>query len=261
MLTRALTVLTLLLLTAAPAAAQDRGTLRLETEPAGAEVHVDGALVGRTPLNFECLVGRYTVRLTHPERLPAEVEVLIRAGATTEKRVTLRRKALLHLDIRPEGAEVLLDGESLGHAPLPPFEVDPGTHDLLVRHPTHERGRQTLQLHAGETRTVKVALLATGLPPAEAPALVAPKPPPPWYGPWAGIALASGLILGGAGGTLVAVDEEAAGWSLVGLGGAALVTGIVFLATTPSDPPPRSTTVGPALLPDGGAGLGVTGAF
>lgn len=248
-----------LVLGARVAVAQETGTLRIEADPEGAEVFVDGVRVGTAPIAVPVPAGRHTVRVTHPERLAVEGTVVIRAGAETEQSVVLRRAARLILDVRPEGAEILLDGESLGHAPLPPVEVESGTHEIVVQHPTHERGRRVVQVRSGEERTITVALLAAALAPGETVRMVETKPDP-WYGPWAGVALASGVVLGAVGGTLVAVDEPEAGWALVGVGGAALVTGIVFVATA-RDPGNLSTVLGPAVLREGAGGVVVAGEF
>jgi len=250
----------ILLATAGPAAAEVLGSLTLDVNVDGAEVFVDGVSRGKTPLAPLSLpVGEHTLRVVAPERLPAEGTVRIEAGAETAQKVQLRAVARLTFDIRPLGAQILLDGDSLGYAPLPPVEVMPGTHELIVQHPTHEGGTRMLDLSAGEERTVTVALLSAAVAPGETVALAAARAPDPWYGPWAGILIASGVLLGGAGGTLVAVDEDAAGWSLVGVGGAALVTGIVFAAVEASEGP--RTAVGPAILPGGGAALSVAGQF
>jgi hypothetical protein len=250
-----------ILLAAGPAAAEVVGFLRLDVNVDGAEVLVDGVSVGRTPLAPLALpIGEHTLRVVHPERLPVEGTVTIRAGADTAQKVQLRAVARLTFDVRPEGAQILLDGDSLGYAPIPPIEVLPGTHDVVVQHPTHEGGRRMVHVEAGEERTITVALLSAGLAPGETVKLVEEKKPDPWYGPWAGTLMASGVILGASGGTLVALDEDAAGWTLFGVGGAALVTGIVFAAVEAGSGGPR-TAVGPAVLPGGGAALTVAGEF
>lgn len=252
-----------LVLGATPAFAQEMGTLVLDVDPDGATVFVDGVRRGTTPLTpFGLTAGNHKLAVQHPHRLDIEGDVVITAGEETHQKIVLRKKARLKLDVQPAGAEIRVDGETVGYAPAPALELEPGKHEILVVHPTHETGQRSVDLRAGEERELKVVLLAAALAPGETVTVAQEKTPERWYGPWAGITLAAAGILGGSGGTLLALDEDAAGYSLVGLGAASLVTGIVFLLTADEPATSTSTVVGPTILPDGtGGGISFGGSF
>ncbi len=56
------------------------------------------------------------------------------------------------LDVKPDGAEVLLDGRPVGRTPLPgELTVDPGTHVVVVRKEGYETFRKEVELADGQT--------------------------------------------------------------------------------------------------------------
>ena len=108
--------------------------LRFESVPAGAEVRVDGALLGRTPLAADVDAGRRTVVLSHPELRAWESIVTVKAGepqsigpvqlGLPDGRLTVRSE--------PAGADVSVAGAYRGRTPVT-LELAPGAaHELLV---------------------------------------------------------------------------------------------------------------------------------
>lgn len=69
------------------------GTLRALTAPSGAEVQVDGASVGRTPLEQMVAIGEHVVRFTLPGHVEEVRRVQVRTGQTTEVTVRLVSEA------------------------------------------------------------------------------------------------------------------------------------------------------------------------
>jgi len=65
------------------------GRLAIESEPAGAEVVVDGVVRGPTPLELELPFGRHVVRLERFGRQPGAVVAEVAAGQTARTRLTL----------------------------------------------------------------------------------------------------------------------------------------------------------------------------
>jgi hypothetical protein len=55
----------------------EKGTLRVESVPAGAQVYVDGALKGTSPLSVEVPVGGHEVRLSMPDYYEWEAQVQV----------------------------------------------------------------------------------------------------------------------------------------------------------------------------------------
>jgi tetratricopeptide (TPR) repeat protein len=109
--------------------------LSVESLPSGASVFIDGRLVGRTPVRISGLdAGAYSVRFERENCAPLSVPAKIGWGTTYIRQVlTLRGEGSLKVDIEPANAEVVLDGEMVGHTPLELSQVPVGTHDLLIR--------------------------------------------------------------------------------------------------------------------------------
>lgn len=74
---------------AAPAEGEEgTGTLTIASEPPGAEVFLDGASVGKTPIEIDVPAGLHTVRLAAPGGGPEKRQnVHVKAGRTAEVRV------------------------------------------------------------------------------------------------------------------------------------------------------------------------------
>lgn len=128
--------------------------VRIESDPAGASVFVSGRLVGATPLALDRLApGRYGLRLEKAGREPL-VGLLECTGKAQTARFELPplAKGKLEVDIQPRGAEVLLNGELVGHAPLALDAVPVGQYELLIRKTNFEPFATRLEIHAGQTQ-------------------------------------------------------------------------------------------------------------
>jgi tetratricopeptide (TPR) repeat protein len=131
----------------------DGGALRLETQPGGATVFVNGRLLGATPLLVAGLPpGDYGVRL---EKNGCEPQArTVRIASTSLERLDCELAPLptggLNVDILPQGAEVLLDGTLAGYTPLQLSGVVCGTHELLVRKTNFEPYLTQIEVQPGE---------------------------------------------------------------------------------------------------------------
>ena len=200
--------------------------------------------------------------------------------------------------VSPVGATVLIDGEPVGEAPLTPFELPPGRHEVTVRAEGHAPWTATVDVTGGERVEVDVELVRAAEPaPAADPA---PEPTtfgePPSFSPWTWVTLGSGvaLLTGGtiayalgekdhaeiAGADGYGTDEPAdmtrvrardleasgdrkklAGYVLWGVGGAAVATStVLFVLDATRADPPSTVQVGFVPAPAGGL-LSVTGRF
>ena len=199
---------------APPARANVKGTgsIRVTTEPAGAEVLIDGELHGSAPLTVDNLAEgahtilvrdgtgsvRKTVKVREGEPVeaalqlrpgwlavfaPVKLEILEngRSIGSTEggriltppgphtielvsqamgfretRQVEIRPGVVAAVTIAmplatieivaPADAEILVDGERIGTAPLGPIQVAVGTREILMRHPTQGERRQTVSV-------------------------------------------------------------------------------------------------------------------
>jgi hypothetical protein len=200
------------LLKAAGADLKPTGSIRVTTDPAGAEVLVDGMLHGTSPVTIENLAEgthallvrdksgsvRQTVRVSADDVLettvqirpgwlvvfaPVKLEVLEsgRPLGSTEggrmlvspgphsievvsdalgfretRQVDIRPGAVVAVTVQlppatievvaPDEAEIHVDGQPVGQAPLGPLQVAVGTREILMRHPAFGERRQVVSV-------------------------------------------------------------------------------------------------------------------
>lgn len=139
------------------------GLVSVETDPSDARVDVDGRRVGLSPLEFPLEAGRHTLLLSKDGFKDAESVVEVDPEGTHAVKVSLKPEEGAVLVITsPVGAEVLLDGKSVGKAtePLRVADVAPGTHAVRVQKEGYRPWEKTdLRVRSGETATVLAALL------------------------------------------------------------------------------------------------------
>jgi TonB family protein len=163
--------------TATPSATT--GVLRIESEPSGARVRVNGEAKGRTPLRLAGLpFGSYRVQVEQRGYETQSREVSLSAGAAAgELRFVLARPAVpaqggADVVSTPPGASVSVDGRPVGTTPLRGLKLKPGKRRLEVALDGHETWTQTVDVAAGETGRIEVRLKA--LPKPSSPATPAP---------------------------------------------------------------------------------------
>lgn len=94
---------------------------------------------------------------------------LVLASAADAEAQRRRRRAepegpgTLVINCPIEGAEVLVDEESVGFTPLEPVELEPGSHTLRVRRGGYTEFASVIEIRAGETETVSVDMLALAM--------------------------------------------------------------------------------------------------
>ncbi|HSD66519.1 MAG TPA: TonB family protein [Vicinamibacteria bacterium] len=147
------------------------GVLRIESDPSGARVHVNGEAKGRTPLRLSDLpFGSYRVRLERNGYEPQTRDVSLSAAAAAgAMRFVLSRPAPplaggADVVSTPPGASVSVDGRPAGTTPLAGLKLKPGPHRLEVALEGHETWAGTVDVAAGETGRVEVQLQALARP-------------------------------------------------------------------------------------------------
>jgi hypothetical protein len=105
-----------------PAAA----SLRIETDPPGALVYVDGRARGSAPLSVDAEAGRsYAVRATRAGHRDAEQLVTAAAGDAPVRLHLDRLAATLIVETEPAGARVFVDGKETGKLTPATLELPP----------------------------------------------------------------------------------------------------------------------------------------
>jgi hypothetical protein len=191
-----------------------RGELVVTADRPDAVVRVDGAEAGRTPFSARVGIGRHELELrTTDGRFGYRGEVVVRHKQRTTLEARLEQlHGLLTVTTTPDGAEVDVDGAVIGRTPLLKAKVPAGSHRLTLRRPDYRE--QVLDLDVAHDKERVLARTLEAVPvqdrePAPGSAAKTPErpertePPPSRW-------------------------KRSAGWVLVGLGGAALITGVAL---------------------------------
>jgi hypothetical protein len=144
--------------TAGPAAVKE-GTLALESKPQ-ARVYIDDAPRGMTPLRLDLPAGPHRVRLEANSKART-LTVGVVAGAEVTQSVDLDRAVQtgsLFVRSDPAGAKVLVDNKPAGVTPITVLDLSPGSHAISVTGADGANARQSVQVEAGATATLRVTL-------------------------------------------------------------------------------------------------------
>ena len=142
-----------------PAAAAG-GSLRIESDPAGAEVRLNGAAKGKTPLSLSVPAGSYSLSVRNGSNIK-ELPVSVTNGATTVHHITWADTPALapaetgNLSVATDtpAGDVTVDGETRGVAPLTLRDLPVGQHRVVVRAGGSSYTR-TVQIEAGTTASL-----------------------------------------------------------------------------------------------------------
>jgi hypothetical protein len=133
--------------------------LMITSEPAGAEVLINGEPRGQTPYRFQAAgYSTYRIGLRSIGYLAEDrVVELMKAGAA-ELHVVLRRYGELRVESAPSGAEIYLDGEFQGRTPTD-LRASEGAHNIALRRVGSREHVQEIQVEAGKPLNIGVTLV------------------------------------------------------------------------------------------------------
>jgi hypothetical protein len=142
------------------AAAGAPGSLRIESDPVGAEVRLNGSPKGKTPLSLSVPAGPYTLSVQQGTKVK-ELPVSVTSGAVTVHHITWAETPTVpgvptgHLSVAtdPAGSTVLVDGVERGVSPLTLRDLSVGQHRVVVRAGGTNYTR-TVQIEAGSTASL-----------------------------------------------------------------------------------------------------------
>jgi hypothetical protein len=142
-----------------PTTAATGGSLRVESDPAGADVRLNGQPRGVTPLLLTVPAGEYKLTVQHGAAIK-EMPVSVSKGVATVHHITWTdppaapvEKGHLSVGTDPVGGIVIVDGVTRGAAPLTLRDLPVGAHRVVVR----ARGTtytRTVQIEAGTTASL-----------------------------------------------------------------------------------------------------------
>ncbi len=138
------------------------GLLLIHSTPSGAEVEIDNASRGTTPVFIgDLALGRYRARFTKAGYLPKEIEIKIDKRSPQKIDVSLSSdSASLAIDSVPQGAAVTINGISRGQTPCSVDRIPSGKATLEILLDGFQHYNETLVLSAGETQQITAPLKA-----------------------------------------------------------------------------------------------------
>jgi hypothetical protein len=144
------------------ATAAEFGTFAVETEPAGADVIIDGQSRGVSPLRLSLPPGPHNVVVRHgaeerrvPLKLGAGAEVVHHVAFSAVKAAPIVGGISVVTD--PPGARVLIDGQARGASPVTVTDLPAAEHKVSVSSEAGAADR-TVAVRAGETVSVVFSL-------------------------------------------------------------------------------------------------------
>ncbi|WP_299427739.1 PEGA domain-containing protein [uncultured Meiothermus sp.] len=138
------------------------GTLSVNSTPGGAQVLVEGRVVGSTPLNIVVRPGRVDLELRLGGHQAFRTSVQVRPGETAVVNASLTpvvQNGLLQINSNPQGAQVLVGGRVVGSTPLN-LTVQPGRYDIELRLGGFQGFRTSVGVGSGQTVPVNANLQA-----------------------------------------------------------------------------------------------------
>lgn len=132
--------------------------IKVTSTPDKAKVFVDGSYVGDSPQSLQnILQGKHKVRLELDGYEPYEQEVQVAGREEYSVNATLLEKyARIRLDTDPSGAEVFLNGESRGKAPVVLGKLHEGEYTIKVTKREFPEIERKVTLKKGEDLDLKI---------------------------------------------------------------------------------------------------------
>jgi hypothetical protein len=137
------------------------GIVLIESTPPGADVTIDKAHKGRTPLLVHDLpIGNYRVNLFLESYFPRELSLRIKDRVPQHITAELTSdSASLNIQSQPSGAAVTVDGASMGRTPCSIERIKSGTATIEIALEGYLPHQQEVRLRAGEQYDVRTELV------------------------------------------------------------------------------------------------------
>lgn len=137
------------------------GEFSFSTTPAGAEVLIDGQVLGTTPYRAEILQGDHEVTLKLAGHKAWQDSLEVVAGQTVElPAVTLERAdGLVFIRSQPSGANVTINGQFRGQTPVE-VALPPGrSHEIALFKSGFDETTRTIETRPDEEQDINVPLI------------------------------------------------------------------------------------------------------
>src|SRR5690606_7911511 len=138
-----------------------RASVKIVSEPPEAQVFIDGAAKGTTPLVIPGVEGgEHALRLELDGYAPHTSRFNVEEATPLELRPKLELAARLEVRSEPERARVRVDGRDVGVTPVS-LGVKPGPHEVVVELEGYDPSRLPVEAERGQTHRVQATLRET----------------------------------------------------------------------------------------------------
>lgn len=139
------------------------GTLSISSNPSGAEAYVDGQFVGFTPVRFGTTAGSHEVRIQLGGYETFSTRVNLSGGRTLPIDASLsavRQTGTVTFSSQPQGAQVFINGQSMGTTPTGAMTLDAGTYQARFSLNGYDDAVVNFTVSSGTSQTVSGSLQA-----------------------------------------------------------------------------------------------------
>lgn len=136
--------------------------LDIRTNPSGAQIFLDGAYIGVTPIQVEVQPGQHTVLATKAGYQPAQQSFTVSPGETRTITLNLNpEQATLNIFTVPSGASIYVNNQYRGTAPPSGLSIAlaPGTYTITAKLSNYQDASSIVTVDAGEVRRVDLTLI------------------------------------------------------------------------------------------------------
>ncbi|MBO4355105.1 MAG: PEGA domain-containing protein, partial [Methanomicrobium sp.] len=161
-------ILLLILMPAVDAAVGE--AFKIETEPMGAKIWIDGnyrGLSDKDTVFYSFETGDHLVRLELDGYEPYEVVKTVSEGASEivyHKFKPIQTTGQIGFYSVPTGAEIYLDGRYVGKTPYTMDKVEPGTYTVVIKHRGYEDWTGSVNVEAGKLSEVNADMVLADVP-------------------------------------------------------------------------------------------------
>jgi hypothetical protein len=136
------------------------GTVRLESEPTGAMIFIDGENIGNTPKVMTGICpGKHEVEISLDGYDPYVQKIKIKVGKESALTATLqRKKGSLVLNSDPSNATIYIQGKKSGRTPKTITELNSGNYTVDVMLNEYQKWSENADIVPGEETTINAVL-------------------------------------------------------------------------------------------------------
>lgn len=128
------------------------GTLIINSDPANAEVIMDGKSIGRTPFRDNVEEGKHEIELRRNGYISLKKTVHVRSKAIAQlERLVLEVKpGSIRITSKPAGAVIYINGKNYGDTPFSISNLKPGAYSIRLEKAGYDPAVRKVNLPAGE---------------------------------------------------------------------------------------------------------------